>query len=66
LVFSPLDNRDPEKVPGARKIVSREKEREPGNDEKCQGKGTINFNFRILGVRMIEITFSGEEDSPCL
>jgi hypothetical protein len=39
LVFSPLDNRGPEKVPGARKIGSREKEKELKNDEKCQEKG---------------------------
>jgi hypothetical protein len=66
LVFSPVDNRGGEKVPWARKIVPKEKEREPGNDEKCQGQGTIDFDFRILGVRMIEITFSREEISPCL
>jgi hypothetical protein len=28
--------------------------------------GSIYFDFGILGVRMIEITFSREEGSPCL
>jgi hypothetical protein len=49
LVFSPLDNRGPEKVPGARKIGLREKERELGNDEKCQEKRTTFSLMLRLG-----------------
>jgi hypothetical protein len=53
LVFSPLDNRDPEKVPGARKIGSGEKDGEPENDKKWQETGivfSLIFEFWVLGL----------------
>jgi hypothetical protein len=53
LVFSSLDNRGPEKVPGARKIGSGEKERELGYDEKWQETGVVFsliFEFWVLGL----------------